>query len=61
MGQRRVHVQGVPEHHHVHHQPHRPELVLLALTVALADFAGVAVEDRPRHPTQLAREIVYMA
>ena len=49
MGERRVHVQGVPEHHHVDHQAQRPELVLLALAVALADLATLAVEDRPRH------------
>ena len=49
MGKRRVHVQGVPEHHHVDHQAQRPELVLLAFAVALADLATLAVEDRPRH------------
>ena len=45
----RVHVQGVPEHHHVDHQTQRPELVLLSLSVALADLATLTVEDRLRH------------
>ncbi len=47
MGQRRVHVQSVPEHHHVDHQTQRPKLIFLSLTVALADLATLAVEGVP--------------
>ena len=38
MGERRVHVQGVPEHHRVDDQSQRPELVFLALAISLADL-----------------------
>ncbi len=49
MGQGRVHVERVPQHQHVDHQAQRPQLVLLALAVALPDLAPLAVEDRPGH------------
>ena len=42
--QRRVHVDRVPEHDDVDHKAQGPELVLLALAVALAQFAALAVE-----------------
>ena len=61
MGERLVHVQGVPEYHHVDDQSQRSELVFLALAIALADFAALTVEDRPGHtvaalPTVQLRE-----
>src|SRR3954462_7768242 len=40
---RRIHVDRVPEHDEVDHEPKRAELVLLAFAVALA--------DSPRSPT----------
>ena len=43
--ERRVHVDRVPEHDDVDHQPERAELVLLAFAVALAQLAALAVED----------------
>ena len=49
MGQGCVHVERVPEHHHVDHQAQRPELVFLAFAITLADLAPLAVEDRPGH------------
>jgi hypothetical protein len=48
-GERCVHVQDVPAHHHGDHQTQRPELVLLPLPVTLADLATLAMEDRRRH------------
>ena len=48
MVQCRVHVQGVPEHHHVDHQAQRP-VGLPGLRDTLADFAPLAMEDRPGH------------
>ena len=42
--QRRVHVDRVPEDDDVHHQAEGAELVLLALAVALSQFAAFAVE-----------------
>lgn len=38
-------VAGGPQDEDVDHEPERPELVLLALPVALAEFAAVAVEE----------------
>ena len=42
---RRIHVDRVPEHDEVDHEPKRTELVLLALAVALAELAPLAMED----------------
>src|SRR3954452_7712026 len=42
---RRIHVDRVPEHDEVDHEPKRAELVLLALAVALAELAPLAMED----------------
>ena len=43
-----VHVDGVPEHKNVHHEPERTELVFLAFPIALAHFPPAPMKDRPR-------------
>ena len=43
--ERGIHVDRVPEHDDVHHKTERTELVLLALVVALPQFAALAVKD----------------
>jgi hypothetical protein len=45
LAERGIHVDGVPEHDEVDHEPERAELVLLAFAVALAQLATLAVED----------------
>src|SRR3954469_3028497 len=42
LAERRIHVDRVPEHDEVDHEPNRAELVLLALAVALAELAPLA-------------------
>ena len=32
----RIHINGVPQHDRIDHQPKRPELIFLSLTVALS-------------------------
>src|SRR3954449_11581671 len=42
LAERRIHVDRVPEHDEVDHEPKRAELVLLAFAVALAELAPLA-------------------
>jgi hypothetical protein len=39
------HIEGIPQHQGIHHQPERAELILLALSVPLAEFAALAMKD----------------
>jgi hypothetical protein len=41
-------VARVPEHDRIQYQAERPRLILLSLTIALAQFAALAMEDTPR-------------
>ena len=41
--ERRIHVNGVPEHDEVDDESERTKLVLLSLAIALAQFAALAV------------------
>jgi hypothetical protein len=43
--ERRIHVNGVPEHDEVDDESERTKLVLLSLAIALAQFAALAMEE----------------
>jgi len=44
--ERRFHIQGIPQYDRIDHQPQRPELIFLALTVPLSQFTSLAMEHR---------------
>ena len=45
MVQRCIHVERIPEDHHVGDQAERPELIFLPLAVTLAQLSALPVED----------------
>jgi len=53
----RVHVQGVPQHDHVHDQSECAQLVFLPFTVALEQFAPLAVENLARQAVAAFAEV----
>ena len=66
MIQRTVHVLGVPQHDHVDDQPECAELVLLALSVLLAQLALLTEEDGSTHsvaalaPVELGQDAAWI-
>jgi hypothetical protein len=45
----RFHIDGIPQHNGIDDQAQRPELIFLAFTIPLAEFAALTVKDSACH------------
>ena len=45
----RFHIEGIPQHYRIDDQAQCPELILLAFTIPLPEFATLPMKDRTRY------------